>query len=171
MGGMQAAGSLIESLFRGKRGAFMPENQIQSFANHRRFDPWYHFFAAPIVLITFFVSLWTFVKSLSQGFALWSLWHVLVCAAAVVLTLKLRSFALKDQDRIIRLEERLRLATLLDASLKPRIGELEERQLIGIRFASDAEVPGLVKLALDEKLTGEEIKKRIQNWRPDTFRV
>ena len=149
----------------------MSENQIQSFANHRRFDPWYHFFAAPIVAITFLVSLWSFVKGLSQGFSVWTFWHVLVCAAAVVLTLKLRSFALKDQDRIIRLEERLRLATLLDASLKTRIGELEEGQLIGIRFASDAEVPALVKAALDEKLTGEEIKKRIKVWRPDTFRV
>jgi hypothetical protein len=82
-----------------------------------------------------------------------------------------RTYPLKIQDRIIRLEERLRLATLLDGPLKARISDLDERQLIGLRFAPDAEVPALVKVALDENLSGEEIKKRIQSWRPDTFRV
>ena len=149
----------------------MAETGVQVFANHRRWDPWYHFFLAPVVTISFFVALWGFIKSLSGGFSAWAAWNVIVWAAAVALTVIARNYPLKVQDRIIRLEERLRLATLLDGSLKARIGELDERQLVGLRFAPDAEVPALVKAALDEKLSGEEIKKRIQNWRPDTFRV
>ncbi len=149
----------------------MAEKNVQVFANHRRFDPWYHFFVAPVVVISFFVALWGFIKSLSGGFSAWAAWNVIVWAAAVTLTLLLRIYPLKTQDRIIRLEERLRLATLLDGPLKARIGELDGRQLVGLRFAPDAEVPALVKAALDEKLSGEEIKKRVQNWRPDTFRV
>ena len=149
----------------------MAENSIQVYANHRRFDPWYHFFAFPVVAIAFFVALWAFIRSLSGGFSVWTVWYVVVSAATVVLALKVRTYALKAQDRIIRLEERLRFATLLDGPLKARIGELDERQLIGLRFAPDAEVPALVKATLDEKLSGEEIKKRIQGWRPDTFRV
>ncbi len=149
----------------------MAENSAQVFANHRRFDPWYHFFVAPIVAISFFVALWGFIKSLSSGFSVWAAWNVVVWAAAIAFTLLLRTYSLKVQDRIIRLEERLRLATLLDGPLRARIGELDVRQLVGLRFASDAEVPALVKAALDESLSGEEIKKRIQNWRPDTFRV
>ena len=149
----------------------MAENGVQVYANHRRFDPWYHFFAFPVVAISFFLALWTFIKSLSQGFSAAAAWNVVVWAAVIALTLIVRVYPLKMQDRIIRLEERLRLATLLDSPLKARIGELDERQLVGLRFASDAEVPALVKAALDERLSGEEIKKRIQSWRPDTFRV
>jgi hypothetical protein len=149
----------------------MPENSVQVYATHRRWDPWYHFFSFSVVAISFFAALWTFIKSLSGGFSVWAAWNVLVWAAVIALTLRIRSYPLKLQDRIIRLEERLRLATLLDGPLKARIGELDVPQVVGLRFASDAEVPGLVKLALDEKLSGEEIKKRIQSWRPDTFRV
>ena len=149
----------------------MAEESVQVFANHRRFDPWYHFFAAPIVAISFLIALWGFIRSLSAGFSAWAAWNVVVWAVAVVFTVLLRNYPLKVQDRIIRLEERIRLATLLDGPLRARIGELEVRQLIGLRFASDAEVPALVKAALDEKLSGEEIKKRVQSWRPDTFRI
>ena len=149
----------------------MPESSVQVYATHRRWDPWYHFFSSSVVAISFFVALWTFLKSLSGGFSFWAAWNVLAWATAIALTLRIRGYPLKLQDRIIRLEERLRLATLLDEPLKARIGELEVGQLVGLRFASDAEVPGLVKIALDEKLSGEEIKKRIQTWRPDTFRI
>jgi Family of unknown function (DUF6526) len=152
----------------------MPEGSVQVYATHRRWDPWYHFFAFSVVSISLFIALWTFLKSLSGGFSAWTAWNawnVVVWAAAIALTLRVRSYPLRLQDRVIRLEERLRLATLLDEPLKARIGELEVGQLVGLRFASDAEVPGLVKTALDEKLSGEEIKKRIQTWRPDTLRV
>ena len=149
----------------------MAETRVQVFANHRRWDPWYHFFVTPVVLVSFFVALWGFIKSLSAGFSAGAAWNVVVWAAVVAVVLILRTYPLRVQDRIVRLEERLRLATLLDGPLKARIPELDERQLVGLRFAADAEVPALVKAALDEKLSGEEIKKRVQNWRPDTFRV
>jgi len=145
----------------------MADAEPQNFANHRRYDPWYHVFIFLVASITFLYSLWVAFRA--PGIA--SAWQVIWNAAFIVLVFKVRLYALKVQDRVIRLEEGLRLASLLPAPLKSRIGELSERQLISLRFASDAEVAGLVQAALDEKLGGEEIKKRIKNWRPDTFRV
>src|SRR6266511_154533 len=103
----------------------MAEDRAQTFATHRRWDPWYHFFAFSVVSISLFVALWTFLKSLSGGFSAWAAWNVLVWATVIALTLRIRSYPLKLQDRIIRLEEQLRLAALLDEPLKARIGELE----------------------------------------------
>lgn len=145
----------------------MAETAVQDFKSHRRFDPWYHFFVAPVLVVAFFVALWRAIKTPSA----WAIWEVVVAAALVVLALKARTFALKAQDRIIRLEERQRLNALLSEPLRSRVGSLTEGQLIGLRFASDAEVAGLVQAALDESLSGEAIKKRVTSWRPDTFRV
>ena len=82
-----------------------------------------------------------------------------------------RSHSLKAQDRIIRLEEKLRFAALLPPDLLARSQSLTEAQYIALRFASDAEVPALVKRTLDENLTQKQIKEAIVNWRPDYFRV
>jgi hypothetical protein len=84
---------------------------------------------------------------------------------------KTRLYALKVQDRVIRLEERLRLTQLLPESTRARIGELSEGQLIALRFACDAEVPGLVQQALDGKWDQKQVKSAIKNWRPDYLRV
>lgn len=139
----------------------------QTFKTHRRFDPWYHFFAAPVLVVAFFVALWRSIKAPSAG----TIWEIFVAAALVVVAWKARSFALKAQDRVIRLEERQRLGALLPEPLRGRIGSLTEDQLIGLRFASDAETAALVQAALDENLTGEAIKKSVVNWRADNFRV
>jgi regulator of protease activity HflC (stomatin/prohibitin superfamily) len=83
----------------------------------------------------------------------------------------MRSYATHLQDRVIRLEERQRLAAILQEPLRSRIGELTDSQLVGLRFASDAELPALVQRALDERLDRTDIKKAITDWRPDYSRV
>jgi hypothetical protein len=145
----------------------MPETTPQTYASHRRYDPAFHFFTFGVLAISFCLAIWRTVRNPSFENA----WWIVVAAAALVLFFRVRGYALKVQDRIIRLEERLRLQKLLPETLHGRIGELSERQLIGLRFASDGEVAELVKQALDEQISGEEIKKRIKAWRPDTFRV
>ncbi len=139
----------------------------QNYASHRRYDPLYHLFTFGVLAISLLVSLWQLVRT--PGFT--TAWVFLVFCALLVLFFRVRLYALKVQDRVIRLEERLRLAELLPEPLKGRIGELTMEQLIGLRFASDGEVATLVKQALDEHLRGEEIKKRISVWRPDDLRV
>jgi hypothetical protein len=95
----------------------------------------------------------------------------LLALAATVAAPLIRINALKAQDRVIRLEERMRLASILNEPLKSRIVELTEPQLIALRFCSDAELPGLVDKSLNNRLSPADIKKSIVNWRPDTFRV
>lgn len=145
----------------------MSERKPQTYANHARTDPWYHYFLVPVLLVTFGLAIAHLVRHPRLG----SAWHVVLVFALIVLAMKIRTYALKVQDRVIRLEERLRLATLLPEPLRGRIDDLEIRQLIALRFASDAELPALVERTLNEKLTQKQIKQAIQNWRPDYFRV
>jgi len=145
----------------------MPDQTSQTFAKHTRFDPPYHFFVIPVLAITVLLTIWNLIQNAS----FYSAWMVVVALALVVLALKSRIYALKVQTRVIRLEERLRLATLLPESLRAKIPQLTEGQLVALRFASDAEVPGLVEKALAANLPNREIKKAIVNWRPDYFRV
>ena len=99
-------------------------------------------------------------------------WNLLLMAILFFAALSLvRLYPLKAQDRIIRLEERLRLQTVLSAALARRIPELTEAQLIALRCASDSELPALVEKALAAKMPTREIKKNIVAWRADTFRV
>jgi len=139
----------------------------QNFGNHVRWDPLYHFFALPVLLITVIATIVIVVMHPN----LHNAWHVLLAAALFIAALKGRLYPLKAQDRIIRLEERLRLSTLLQEPLRSRIGELSESQLIGLRFASDGEIPALVEKTLKEKLEQKDIKQAIQSWRGDCFRV
>lgn len=145
----------------------MAEKKPQTLANHTRLDPLFHFVALPIFAVAVLVGIVHVIwrPSLHTG-----AFFVLSVAAAITLY-KTRTYALKVQDRVIRLEERLRLSTLLPDPLRARIPELTEGQLVALRFASDAEVPKLAERALTEKLSPADIKKAIQNWRPDYWRV
>jgi hypothetical protein len=145
----------------------MADRSPQNFSNHTRFDPPFHFFILPVFAISLIVT----IVHLVRRPGLHSAWLVVFMIAAIAAIFKIRLYALKVQDRVIRLEERLRLATLLDPSLRPRIPEFTESQLIGLRFASDAELPALAARTLNEKLARDDIKKSIQHWRPDDWRV
>lgn len=139
----------------------------QNLAHHTKWDPPFHFFIAPVFLINAIRSIVNLVRqpSLELG------WTMVVAFGLVFMAFKLRLNSLKVQDRVIRLEERLRLSGLLPEPLRSRISELTERQLISLRFASDAEIPGLVALTFSNQLSPADIKKSIVNWRADHFRV
>jgi hypothetical protein len=145
----------------------MAEKKPQTLANHNRFDPLFHFVVLPIFGLTAIGGLIHLIWR--PGFHTASFFVVAV--AAVIAVLKIRLYSLKVQDRVIRLEERLRLGALCPEAFRPRVLELTEDQLIGLRFASDAEVCALAERALAEKLSRADIKKAIQNWRPDYWRA
>jgi hypothetical protein len=108
---------------------------------------------------------------LVHRFNFYSAWLVVLSIAIFILYFKVRMYALKVQDRVIRLEERLRLQALAPVEWHAQIYRLTEDQLIGLRFAADDEVVVLAKLALEEKLNRKQIKERIKNWRADYWRV
>ncbi len=140
---------------------------MQSYSSHVRFDPPFHFFVMPVTLITTISLIVRAVRFPS----FWNIWLVVVAFAACVLVLKTRLNALKVQDRVIRLEERLRLMSVLPETMRPRIEELTDDQFIGLRFACDDELPALCRRALEEKLTKKQIKQAVTKWRPDYLRV
>jgi hypothetical protein len=146
----------------------------QNFANHARWDPPFHFFVLPVMLITIIGAGFHFLRHLNfqkPWDSVHNAWLLIVVIALTVAIAKSRLYALKVQDRVIRLEERLRLASVLQEALRSRIGDITETQLLGLRFASDGELPALVKRCLDEKLSRKDIKKAIVNWRPDYHRI
>src|SRR5579859_3450170 len=142
-------------------------SEPQTFANHVRYDPLFHFLLLPVALISFILAVVQFVRFPGWGHG----WLIVVAIAAMVAILRIRYYSLRVQDRIIRFEERLRLQSLLPEPLRSRIPEIAEGQLLALRFASDAELPALVERCLNEKLSRNDIKKAIVNWRADYLRV
>lgn len=145
----------------------MSDAPAQSYANHSRYDPLYHFVLLGLLVLNFGFAVWNLIR-IGQPILLWG---VVMSLAWGIVAWKLREYALTVQDRVIRLEETLRMERLLPADLKARIGELRRRQFVALRFASDAELAARVKEALDEGIGGAEIKKRIVTWRPDHLRA
>ena len=146
----------------------MAQVKVQNFENHTRVVPPYHMFALPVFLINF---VWRLVQ-LKDGINFASIMNLLLGAAFVVAFLYARLFSLTVQDRLIRLEMRLRLERLLTPDLRSRIPEFTVPQLISLRFAGDDELPGLARQVLDERLSDRKtIKRRVKNWQADFLRA
>lgn len=143
-------------------------NQGQNFSNHTRFVPPFHYVALPILLVNFVSA----VVGLFNGITWDASLHVLVAVALIIVALFARVFALKAQDRVIRLEMRLRMRELLPEDRQGRINDFTPTQMVSLRFAGDAELPELARKVLDENITKTtSIKKMITDWQGDYFRV
>lgn len=145
----------------------MSQRKPQSLENHAKFVPIYHFVITTILVVNLAWRGWLLFTDFSFG----SVMGVLMALAFLGLLLYLRIFPLQAQDRVIRLEEQLRMERLLPDDLTPRFAEIRRGQLIALRFASDDELADRVREALDEKLPPKEIKRRIRTWRPDHHRL
>lgn len=145
----------------------MADKKPQSFENHSKIVPSYHVLTFGILLINALWSIWRLI----QGRDADSLIGLLLAVALIAMFFHLRLFPLTVQDRLIRLEMRLLLREVLPEDLLPRIGELTRGQLVALRFASDEELPGLVREVLDGKLESRAaIKKKIVSWKADHLR-
>ena len=145
----------------------MSETASQNLKNHGRLDPMFH-------VVPFFILIANVVVAIVYLFHhlnFYSVWLLLLSIVIFFPYFKIRLYALKVQDRVIRLEERLRLQSLAPAEWHTQISRLTEDQLIGLRFAGDDEVVELAKQALEHKLNRKQIKERIKEWRPDNWRV
>ncbi len=142
----------------------------QSLQNHTRFDPLFHFTVMPLLLINLGFSIYIAIHN-GHAYLHTHLWAIVMAVVLILIAGVARSSALRAQDRVIRLEERLRLASLLPADQRIHIPEFTTRQLIALRFASDAELPTLAHRTLTQNLEPKAIKQAIVTWRPDYDRV
>jgi len=139
----------------------------QSYKSHRRYYPWHHFIVQPILIVNMGVEIARAIDAPTGR----QLWSVAVAAALVIFSFTSRSMSLRAQDRVIRLEERMRLTQLMPGE-QSLVDSLRTGQLVALRFAPDAEAPALARRAAAGELEkGEAIKKEIQNWRADYLRV
>jgi hypothetical protein len=145
----------------------MSKSEAQSFKNHGRFDPPFHLVLATVLVVNLVIVVVYAIKHLNM----YTAWAVILSVAVWIPVLKLRMYPLKVQDRVIRLEERLRLQALAPVEWHAQIYRLTEDQLIGLRFASDEEVVDLAKVALEQNLNRKQIKERIKSWRADDWRI
>lgn len=147
----------------------MANEKPQNLQNHARFVPPFHFFVLPVFLINLVGSV---VRLFRMGITYGSVMNLLMALAFITLALTARIFALTVQDRVIRLEMRLRLAEILPIDLRPRIPEFTVAQLVSMRFASDAELPAIARKVLDERLNDRKaIKQLVKNWQADYVRA
>ena len=142
--------------------------RAQTYKNHTRLLPAFHFFVIPVLFLNFVNEIRHLWRYPSEGAA----FTAVVGAALLMLGFLSRVQAVTVQDRVIRLEMRLRLRQVLPPELHGRINDLTHRQLVALRFAGDAELPELVREILEGKLqTGKQIKQRVKNWQPDWLRA
>lgn len=140
----------------------------QTFANHTRWQPPIHYFVLPVLLVNVFWTVIVFVKDPNRN----SGWAIMVSLALLTLLFYVRLNPLKAQDRIIRLEEKLRYQKVLSPAVCQQTSALTPGQIIALRFAGDDELEELVSAVLAGKFAkNSEIKRAIKHWRADTFRV
>ena len=146
----------------------MANESGQTFAKHAQVTPGYHYFVSPMGLAYLIWSIVRLVKTPNLDTT-----YALVGALAIFGAIAFaRLSPLKAQDRIIRLEERLRLARLLPADLQSHVESIRPSQLIALRFASDGEVVDLARQVIaNPTMTSKEIKAQVKNWKADYFRV
>jgi hypothetical protein len=144
--------------------------QPQNYKNHTRFDPPFHFFILPVFLLNIIFSIYHTIHHWPDDARL-HFWWIVMAVTLFFFAGIARTHALRAQDRVIRLEERLRLAALLPAAEHDKIPQITTRQLIALRFASDQEVAGLALKAISQNLSPKSIKEAIINWRGDYERV
>jgi len=139
----------------------------QNLKNHGRLHIPYHVVAFFVLIVNLGVTVTHDVRH----FSYWNTWIVVLSVVVFIPYFLIRMFPMKVQDRVIRLEERLRLQSLAPAEWHTQLYQLTEDQLIGLRFAADDEVVELAKKALEENLNRKQIKERIRSWRADYWRI
>lgn len=146
----------------------MAAQRPQSFKSHRRFDPPWHFVGFPILLLGVAGA----VVHAVRGGGRYNWWMVAYTLGIALVAFRARGQTKTVQDRVIRLEMRLRLREVLPAALYTRIPQLTTKQLVGLRFASDAELPALVERCLTGELANNEaVKREIRDWQADWLRA
>jgi hypothetical protein len=141
--------------------------QPQSFANHTRWDPLFHFILVPIATVNLIIV----IVHLYRNPSWLSAWILVLALGAVGTLFKMRLYSLKVQNRLICLEEKLRIASVVPSTHRAYIDQLTPTQFVGLRFAADEELAALVERAAKEKLSRADIKKAIVKWRADEYRV
>lgn len=142
--------------------------KVQSFDSHAKFVPMYH----GVLTVLLLAVIATSIKSLIGNFSLGGIMEVVLPIAVLMTALWARAFALGVQDRLIRLEERLRMERILPDDLRAKIGDISTDVLIGLRFAPDEELPGLARRIMDGELTDRKsVKQAVANWRTDDQRI
>jgi uncharacterized membrane protein len=142
--------------------------ETQNYSNHTRWFPLVHFVILPLLLLNVLYQIFRFYQEPGTVRGVW----VVICILFVLVALSARVMALKVQDRVIRLEERLRYKELLSAEMAQKASNLPVAQIVALRFASDDELGDLVTQVLDGKLTTQkEIKMAVKNWRGDYLRA
>ena len=139
----------------------------QTYKNHTRLLPPFHFFVIPVLLINFLNE----IRHVYQEPSRHTAWILIVAAALLTLGFLARMMTVTVQDRVIRLEMRHRLKDTLPVDLHTRINDLTPKQLVALRFASNDEMPALVREILAGTLTTQKaIKERVKNWQGDYLR-
>jgi hypothetical protein len=145
----------------------MSEKKPQNYKNHAKFIPVFHYIALPLLLVNFFGALFRVTHEIS----FYTLNGVGLAISLIVVAVFTRLFALKAQDRVIRLEEQIRMQTFLPDALKAQVDRLTMGQIVALRFASDEELVDLTQDALDQNTSPNALKQAVKHWRPDYDRV